>query len=227
MKSFVFFWTALAAVAFSACGGDASNTREVKFDDAAHVVAADEVVISDADLKNNSLNASADMTANQNRTEPIKILADKSELETSYDAYGNKSETRYFKNRSRLKFVLVRTASDGEKQVFVYGYGNDTKLMPEDFSELALTRSAEEIAAAAGLKNRIGDTNKLNNFLKKSESAPPAVQMPLNSPTQTLPAATEPATTEPAPAAPAENRNPQSIPAEEKPPNAHDDPSIK
>jgi hypothetical protein len=188
MKICVHFLTAIvialvAGFALSACGG-ASAKREVVFDDAAHIAAADEVVLSDAEVASgNSTDEIAEAAAAAERkNEPLKILADKSELETAYDGYGNKSETRYFKNHPRLKFVMVRTAADGARQIFVYGYAGGPALMPEDFSEKALTAPADDIANAAGLKARRGDGTQITNFLRRSEGSnappPPPAQLP-------------------------------------------------
>ena len=182
MKSIVRFLTAIviaaaAGVVLTACG-DASAKKEVVFDDAAHIAAADEVVLSDAEAasgnSSDQIAAETAAAAAARKIEPLKILADNSELETAYDGYGSKSETRYFKNHPRLKFVMVRTATDGTRQVFVYGYASGPALMPEDFSEKALSAPADEIANAAGLKARRGDETQITNFLRRSETAQPA-----------------------------------------------------
>ncbi len=132
------------AAGFSACTSVRSKPlKEIVFDDKN---TTGEISITNEDLQQSSISNSADEKIEQSQT-----LSDKSELETRYDAYGNKIETRRFKNHTLVDIVVVRTATNKIKQIFVYGFG-DVVSMPEDFASTALSASSDEIANSAGLK---------------------------------------------------------------------------
>ncbi len=145
LKNFACILLFSLTVYFSACSNLRSTPMtEVKFEDEN---TSGDVVITDEDLQSKQVPTSKGM-----RTEPNQILADKSEVVTMFDGYGNKTETRYFKSHPRLDIIIVRTAVDNTRQVFVYGFGGKTVSMPEEFAVTALNASADEIAEAAGLK---------------------------------------------------------------------------
>lgn len=106
-----------------------------------------EIIVTEEDLQPKQI-----LTSKGNKTEPNLTLNDKSEIVTMYDGYGNKTETRYFKGHSRVQLVVVRSAMDKTKQVFVYGFDDETIQMDGKFSEVALNGSGDEIANAADLK---------------------------------------------------------------------------
>lgn len=109
--------------------------------------ANEEIVITDADLKDKDKQISTDQPSTQLAK---RLLADKSEVETSIDGFGNKTETRYFKEHSRLKLVILRTSVDGNQEATVYGYGGNVETLT-DLGDKALTASGNEIADAAKL----------------------------------------------------------------------------
>lgn len=143
-KLLISFLLLFSAVAFSGCTRvNSSELREVSFDDN-NSKTSNEVVITDADINRGFLNG--------DKSEQIQILADNSQVLTMFDGYGNKIEKRYFKGHGRLELVMIRTAIDGSKQIFVYGFGTDIVTMPNDFAEKALNASADEIVETAKLK---------------------------------------------------------------------------
>jgi len=76
---------------------------------------------------------------------------DGSQIRTSYDAYGNKTEVRMFFNDPKLKQIMMRTSADGQKQVYVYGQNGEVETLPGAMVERVLTGSANEIANSAGI----------------------------------------------------------------------------
>lgn len=121
-----------------------------------------EVVITDADL----VDRNKQVSTTQERTQMAKrLLPDKSEIETMTDGYGNKTETRFFKEHPRLRCVILRTSAEGNQEVTVYGFGSDTKVVA-DLGDKALTASGDEIANAAQLTVTRG-TSETPNFMKK------------------------------------------------------------
>jgi hypothetical protein len=136
-----------ATAFFSACGrNDSAKSGQVVLEEKPGNSAGG-VVLKDESEEPQSPEIAAPPAAVPNRT-----LADRSELQTTFDGYGNKTEIRSFKGHPRLFSVAVTTAVDGTKRVMVYGYEGELKRMPEDFAEKALTASATEIANAAEFK---------------------------------------------------------------------------
>lgn len=107
-----------------------------------------EVVFSDNFTGDKNENASVSMPTSQGIT---KVAADQSRINTLYDGFGNKTETRCFNNHPRLQCVMLRTTGDGKRQVFVYGQNGDVKDLPEDMLDKTTTASGDELADAAGL----------------------------------------------------------------------------
>jgi hypothetical protein len=136
-----------ATALFLACGrSDSAKSGQIVLEEKTEN-AAGGVVLKDESEEPQSSEIAAPPVAVPNRT-----LADRSELQTTFDGYGNKTETRSFKGHPRLDLVAVTTAVDGTKRVMVYGYEGELKRMPDDFAEKALTASATEIANAAEFK---------------------------------------------------------------------------
>jgi hypothetical protein len=159
----VYHFIIFSALFSFACSKGGSNLNEVTLDETV-MYERDGVVLADSD---------SEKREDWRNAEPEQItLADKSELVTSYDSSGNKTEKRYF-THPRLKLVVVRTSTDGVKQVFVYGYGTDVKMMPEDFAETALTASATDIANAAGLTQN----KPYKEYFASSTQTEPPVQI--------------------------------------------------
>ena len=99
-----------------------------------------------ADSVKNSL-----ASGNNNLQEQTQILDDNSKIQTMYDGFGNKTETRCFINHPRLTCLVLSTAAKGERQVLVYGQNGDIKKLPENMIDQATTASGDEIANSAGI----------------------------------------------------------------------------
>lgn len=154
---------------FSACSQSrAVNSGEVVLEEKTENLAGG-VVLTD---KTEEIQSSQEADTRKPAVEPTLTFADKSELVTMFDGYGNKTETRYFKGHPRLQLVTIRTAAGGMKQVIVYGFGSDVKMMPEEFAEKALTASATEIANAAELKT----TRPYKDTFSRTSAPPPPAQ---------------------------------------------------
>lgn len=107
--------------------------------------AESEIIFDDKDFPED-----ASMATRKNAREITKLAPDGSRIDTMYDGYGNKTETRHFSD-SRLKFVMLNTSASGQKQVFVYGQNGEVKSLPANMLDKVLTASANEIAGAAGI----------------------------------------------------------------------------
>ena len=127
-----------------------SKSAEVVIDDRPAASSKNEIIIDDktfnAEIGKDASNPS------EISQQPTKTnLADNSKIDTTFDGFGNKTETRYFNNHLRLRFLMLRTSADGKKQIFVYGQNGQVKSLPEDMIGKALAASADEIANSAGI----------------------------------------------------------------------------
>ncbi|HYP49374.1 MAG TPA: hypothetical protein VEQ34_00430, partial [Pyrinomonadaceae bacterium] len=68
-----------------------------------------------------------------------------------FDGFGNKTETRVFKDHPRLTSVMVATTAQGEQTVEVYGQNGERKQLSADMVEKVLKGTGDEIADAAGI----------------------------------------------------------------------------
>ncbi len=60
----------------------------------------------------------------------LNLASDSSEITTSYDAYGTKTEMRGFKVNPYLSMVIVKTLADKTKAGFAVAHNNSTRLIP-------------------------------------------------------------------------------------------------
>ena len=167
---FLLFAVSLAAISSACATVESSPQKEVVFEDKVKK-SGKEILISDSDLKKEPTQISTSKEAKQ---ESKRMLADKSEVETLIDGFGNKTETRYFKDNPRLRFIILRTSFDGTKVVTVYGYGRDTQTF-DDMGDKALTASGDEIANAANL-TATRSYAITPNFMKKVKSETPKIE---------------------------------------------------
>jgi hypothetical protein len=68
-----------------------------------------------------------------------------------YDGYGNKTETRVFKDHSRLTSVMVATTAKGEQTVEVYGQNGERVQLSANMADKVLSGTGDEVADAAGI----------------------------------------------------------------------------
>ena len=97
-----------------------------------------------ADNANANANANANVTAATTTTEG----PDNSQITTTTDASGVKTETRVFRNNPRVSRVVVTTQPSGQRTVRVYSATGEEKVV--DNLEDALVATGETVAQAAG-----------------------------------------------------------------------------
>ncbi|HXG85595.1 MAG TPA: hypothetical protein VNI84_16345, partial [Pyrinomonadaceae bacterium] len=103
-------------------------------------------------------------------------------ISTTFDRYGNRTETRTFDNNPRLAFIILRTSLKGKKQVFVYGQNGDVKSLPENMLDKILTATANDLAAAAGISEGRAQSQTFVQSTQPLKTMPSykfPVQMPL------------------------------------------------
>jgi hypothetical protein len=100
---------------------------------------------STTDNANTNANANANTTVASNTTQPG---TDNSEITTSVDANGVKTETRVFHNNPRVAKVVV-TTRDGKRTTTVYAPSGQSKDLKEEAGD-ALSATGNAIADAAG-----------------------------------------------------------------------------
>ena len=107
-----------------------------------------EVFINDSSVSSDGKYSSKVIRENNEST----VTADDgSQINTTYDAFGNKTEIRKFFNNPRLTQVLLRTSVEGERQIYVYGQNGEVEPLPQNMLDRAMVASGDEIAAAAGI----------------------------------------------------------------------------
>jgi hypothetical protein len=100
---------------------------------------------STTDNANTNANANANTTVASNTTQPGP---DNSEITSTVDANGVKTETRVFHNNPRVAKVVV-TTRDGKRTTTVYAPSGQSKDLKEEAGD-ALSATGNAIADAAG-----------------------------------------------------------------------------
>ena len=162
-----------------------AEMEEVVFDDGYKIAAQSEINTGEREAIEKGNGA---WTPEANSQEIIKIASDNSKITTTFDRYGNKTETRHFNNHTRLSFILLRTTAEGEKQVFVYGQNGDVKSLPETMLDKVTTASADELANSAGIVNQQRQTSTSVQNTSSPNSAPLRPLPSYNFPVQAQPA---------------------------------------
>jgi len=93
-------------------------------------------------------NANANANAAAAATTTTAEGADNSQITTTTDASGVKTETRVFRNNPRVSRVVVTTQPSGQRTVRVYSATGEEKLV-DDLDD-ALEATGETVARAAG-----------------------------------------------------------------------------
>jgi hypothetical protein len=125
---------------------ESASQEEVVFNDAPKNAANNEIAITDHDL--NKQRAIADQ--NQKPINYSKNAPDGSRIDTAVDKFGNKNETRCF-NNSRIKCLRLSTYPDGRREAQVFGHNGQTKTLPEEMLDRALTAAPDEIANSVNI----------------------------------------------------------------------------
>jgi hypothetical protein len=101
--------------------------------------------------ENANVSANANTNANSNVTvasDTTRPAADDSEITTSVDANGTRTETRVFHNNPRVAKVVV-TTRNGQKTTTVYAPSGESKDIKDEVGD-ALTSTGNTLADAAG-----------------------------------------------------------------------------
>jgi hypothetical protein len=118
--------------------------------------------------------------SNKNSREVTQIIADGSKVNTMFDRYGNKTQTRCFNYDPRVNCVMLNISADGQRKVFVYAQNGDVKSLPENMLDKVTIASANEIADAAGIvltPSRL-TTTPYPQISKTVKTSPPAAPAP-------------------------------------------------
>lgn len=99
---------------------------------------------------NTTDNANANVNANANLAAATTTRpgADNSDITTTTDASGVRTETRVFRNNPRVRRVVVTTQPNGQRTVRVYSVSGEEKVV--DNIGDALEETGDAIASAAG-----------------------------------------------------------------------------
>lgn len=92
--------------------------------------------------------ANTNANANLSAEATTRLGADNSEITTSTDATGVRTETRVFRNNPRVSKVVVTTQPSGQRTVRVYSATGEEKIV-ENVGD-ALEATGEALATAAG-----------------------------------------------------------------------------
>ncbi len=145
-----------------------------------NVAKEEKVVVSDASqsVNENSNKVShtevTDLQPSVERRSSISVpqkAGDYSEIVTMLDGFGNKVESRSFKMNPRLSYMTIRTYTNGEKMVEVFGHNGERRVLPSDYYERALTITADEAANAAGIYETKKTPAPPINFNKLSQDS--------------------------------------------------------
>jgi hypothetical protein len=187
-----------------------SESDVVIIDDKPKTNTKNEVVIDDAFFDSEQEAVSASKTGSHEMT---KITFDKSRIDTMYDQFGNKTETRCFNNHLRLKCITISSAADGKKKISVYGQNGEIKGLPEAMIGKALTAPADELANSAGIYQ----------IYRQPAPVTQSVQSRTNLSLQPMPSYNFPVQNRPVEQVAADEAKP--VPADQKPSEKKDDSS--
>lgn len=127
---------------------ETAQKPEVMIEDGYKTSENGELLIEDKDIKPVQEPV---VTTKANSQQNNIVASDGSKISVMLDGYGNKSETRYFDNHPRLQMVLLRTAANGDKQIFVYGQNGEVKDLPPNMANSVMTSPADDLAKASGI----------------------------------------------------------------------------
>ena len=175
---------ACLALFFSACtSAESKEQKEVVIDKSSTgSTKTDEVYITNADVKKVSEENEQVSTTMSGGSVNKNTLSDSSQVDTLTDAFGNKTQTRYFTGNPRIRMLVMRTSVKGVQEVTVYGNGGDTKLV-NGLADRALSASGDEIADAAGLV-AAPSSGAAKNYMKRQPTQSSQMQQ---QPLQPLP----------------------------------------
>lgn len=78
-----------------------------------------------------------------------RTLGDLSVVTTTFDGYGNRTETRVFKGDQRLRMVMVKTGAGDSGVVYVYGKNGGVKVLRGYSGTEVMSMTADQLATKA------------------------------------------------------------------------------
>jgi serine/threonine protein kinase len=97
------------------------------------------------------------------------VAPDNSEIVTTLNDSGLKTETRTFKSHARISKVVVTTVEEGKQTAQVYSLAGEARDLPQDRVMTALEATGDSLAAAVGFVSPSDEKIK-GNVAKQSES---------------------------------------------------------
>jgi hypothetical protein len=125
----------------------------------------------------------------ESKKDSSRLELDGSQVNTLFDGFGNKTETRIFFKDPLIKFVVIRTEPAGEKEAFVYCQNGEVRPVPVEFLDEVLTAATTDIARSV----QISEGRRENEFLaglQKKQTPPSALVKPGSENDQPAPTAT-------------------------------------
>ena len=126
------------------------------FEQTANSGKQEEVFLDDRDIEEKFTVNSSDVENQvaRNRSD------DGAEISTTTDVYGNTTQKKVFYNHTRVKMVIVKTASNGNQQVYVYGQTGKVRFLNKKLPFNALDASADQIADSAQIYDTVADVKR-------------------------------------------------------------------
>lgn len=123
-----------------------------------------EVAIDDTSVRDAETQSAIERNGYQ---ESDKTESDGTKISTMYDGFGNKTERRFFRQHPLIEAMVLRTSSNGQKEILLFGHNGEVKSVPQNMIERAMTASADELAQAAGISQ--GSKPKALSFADLAE----------------------------------------------------------
>ncbi|HEX8922923.1 MAG TPA: hypothetical protein VF766_15720, partial [Pyrinomonadaceae bacterium] len=117
--------------------------------------------------------------------EQMTFAPDNSEITTTTDSSGVKTETRTFKSHTRISKVVV-TNSNGRQTARLFLLNGDERELPEGAIPTALEATGDELATIAGLMNEKVKSPAPDAKVASRKAVPPVKESPKNSTEQKL-----------------------------------------
>lgn len=126
--------------------------------------------------------ATKDAASTNAQTIPVSdkmiVAPDNSEIVTSTDEGGTRTETRTFKSHPRVSRVVVVTTLNGKQAARLFTNSGDERVLPENAIPTALEASGDQLAIAAGLIEEKGRVAPGAKVASRKSAPPPKAATP-------------------------------------------------
>ncbi len=138
---------------FSACSktDEQAEREDVFFDDRNGGKNGSEITIDESSVKDAETQTSVNRDSYQ---EADQTESDGTNVSTMYDGFGNKTERRFFYQHPILQAMVLRTSTNGQKEVLLFGHNGEVKAVPQNMVDKAMSATADELAKVAGILER-------------------------------------------------------------------------